>query len=50
MQTFGSQTWDVEFAIQAIISSDLTEEYGPMITKAHHFLKASQVNLNFAQN
>ncbi|MED6121759.1 Lupeol synthase [Stylosanthes scabra] len=39
----GSQTWDVAFSIQAILACNLSEEYGPMLKKAHHFLKASQV-------
>lgn len=43
MQTFGSQTWDASLAIEAILSSDVGQEYGPTLTKAHHFLKESQV-------
>ncbi|CAI0553334.1 unnamed protein product [Linum tenue] len=42
MQTFGCQTWDAVFAIQAIMSSNLCDEYGPTLRKAHEFLKASQ--------
>ena len=44
MQTFGCQMWDAAFAIQAIMSSNLSDEYGPTLRKAHDFLKASQVN------
>jgi len=40
---FGSQLWDAALAIQAILSCDLSEEYGPTLRKAHHFVKASQV-------
>ncbi|XP_027069125.2 lupeol synthase-like [Coffea arabica] len=46
MQSFGSQTWDAAFAIQAILSGNLDEEYGPTIKKAHDFIKASQVQDN----
>ncbi|CAI0417153.1 unnamed protein product [Linum tenue] len=46
MQTFGCQTWDAVFAIQAIMSSNLSNEYGPTLRKAHDFLKASQVREN----
>ncbi|KAL3533202.1 hypothetical protein ACH5RR_006723 [Cinchona calisaya] len=46
MQTFGCQTWDAAFAIQAILSSNLAEEYGPTLKKAHDFIKASQVQDN----
>lgn len=43
LQSFGSQTWDAAFAIQAILSSNLAEEYGLTLKKAHDFIKASQV-------
>nr|XP_043635331.1 lupeol synthase-like isoform X1 [Erigeron canadensis] len=43
VQSFGSQTWDATLAIQAILSNNLAEEYGPMLKKAHNFVKASQV-------
>ncbi|KAK4755823.1 hypothetical protein SAY87_009580 [Trapa incisa] len=46
MQTFGCQMWDGAFAIQAIMSSNLSEEYGPTLRKAHDFVKASQVQDN----
>ncbi|XP_070030137.1 cycloartenol synthase-like isoform X2 [Nicotiana sylvestris] len=39
----GSQLWDVSFGVQAILSTNLPEEYGWMLKKAHHFIKASQV-------
>ncbi|MCL7051538.1 hypothetical protein MKW94_011050, partial [Papaver nudicaule] len=39
----GSQLWDTAFAAQAIISSNLCEEYGPTLEKAHNFIKSSQV-------
>uniref|UniRef100_A0A6N2KFM6 Terpene cyclase/mutase family member n=1 Tax=Salix viminalis TaxID=40686 RepID=A0A6N2KFM6_SALVM len=39
----GSQLWDASFAVQAIISSNLLEEFGPTLRKAHTFIKNSQV-------
>ncbi|KAL1098774.1 hypothetical protein V6Z11_D05G120700 [Gossypium hirsutum] len=39
----GSQLWDTAFAIQAIISTGLADEYGSVLRKAHDFLKYSQV-------
>ncbi|KAM4087872.1 hypothetical protein ACB094_07G028500 [Castanea mollissima] len=39
----GSQLWDTAFAAQAIISTNLLEEYGPTLKKAHTFIKKSQV-------
>ncbi|KAH6779223.1 cycloartenol synthase 1 [Perilla frutescens var. hirtella] len=46
MQSFGCQMWDAAFAIQAILSANLSEEYGPTLKKAHDFVKASQVRDN----
>ncbi|KAF5804689.1 putative lupeol synthase [Helianthus annuus] len=43
MQSFGCQMWDAAFAVQAIMSSNLTEEFGPTLKKAHDFVKSSQV-------
>ncbi|XP_075080145.1 lupeol synthase-like [Nicotiana tabacum] len=45
-QSFGCQTWDAVFSIQAILSSDLAAEFGPILKKANDFLKASQVKEN----
>ncbi|KAK9097606.1 hypothetical protein Sjap_023103 [Stephania japonica] len=39
----GSQLWDTAFTVQAIISTNLFEEYGPTLKKAHDFIKKSQV-------
>ncbi|PIA29068.1 hypothetical protein AQUCO_06300029v1 [Aquilegia coerulea] len=39
----GSQLWDTAFAVQAIISTKLFNEYLPTLRKAHHYIKASQV-------
>ncbi|XP_022729859.1 lupeol synthase-like [Durio zibethinus] len=50
MQTFGCQMWDAAFAIQAIMSGNLSDEYGPTLRKAHDFVKASQVRENPSGN
>nr|QQR13796.1 oxidosqualene cyclase 3 [Iris tectorum] len=39
----GSQLWDTAFTVQAIISTDLTEEFGLTLEKAHNYIKESQV-------
>ncbi|KAK1317213.1 Cycloartenol synthase [Acorus calamus] len=39
----GSQMWDTAFAVQAILSTDLSEEYGSVLEKAHNYIKNSQV-------
>ncbi|KAG7945107.1 hypothetical protein I3843_15G136300 [Carya illinoinensis] len=39
----GSQLWDTAFAVQAIISTNLFEEYGKTLEKAHMYIKKSQV-------
>ncbi|GMI93564.1 camelliol C synthase 1 [Hibiscus trionum] len=39
----GSQLWDAILATQAIISSNLTDEYGSTLRKAHEFIKMSQL-------
>jgi len=49
IKSIGTQTWDVEFAIQAILASGLTREYASTLRKAHDFLKASQVFLILSQ-
>lgn len=41
----GSQLWDTSFAVQAFLSTELTEEYGPTLRKAHMYIKNSQVEL-----
>nr|KAJ0211141.1 hypothetical protein LSAT_V11C400209690 [Lactuca sativa] len=35
----GSQLWDTAFTVQAIISTNLIEEFGPTLKKGHMFLK-----------
>ncbi|KAM0862130.1 hypothetical protein ACQ4PT_045449 [Festuca glaucescens] len=39
----GCQSWETAFIIQAYCSTDLTNEFGPCIKKAHEFLQNSQV-------
>ncbi|XP_043714292.1 cycloartenol synthase 2 [Telopea speciosissima] len=39
----GSQLWDTAFAVQAIIATDLVEEYGSTLRKAHGYIKKTQV-------
>ncbi|KAF5469380.1 hypothetical protein F2P56_013460 [Juglans regia] len=41
----GSQLWDVAFAVQAILSTKLVDEYGSMLRKAHDFIKNTQVKI-----
>nr|XP_043619471.1 dammarenediol II synthase-like [Erigeron canadensis] len=46
VQTFGSQLWDCVFATQAIISSNMPEEYGDSLKKANFYIKESQIKNN----
>ncbi|KAI8565912.1 hypothetical protein RHMOL_Rhmol03G0297600 [Rhododendron molle] len=46
MQSFGCQMWDAAFANQAIIASDLVDEFATTLRKGHDFVKASQVRQN----
>nr|KYP61349.1 Cycloartenol synthase [Cajanus cajan] len=50
IQSFGCQMWDAAFAIQAILTCNVSEEYGPTLRKAHEFVKASQVRENPSGN
>ncbi|KAL5704253.1 hypothetical protein ACHQM5_022703 [Ranunculus cassubicifolius] len=44
MQSYnGSQLWDTAFAVQAIISTNLCDEYYHTLRRAHDYVKASQV-------
>ncbi|KAJ7973671.1 Terpene cyclase/mutase family member [Quillaja saponaria] len=42
----GSQFWDVAFAVQAVLSTNLVDEYGSMLKKAHDFIKNTQIRTN----
>ncbi|KAM7530577.1 hypothetical protein LguiB_033987 [Lonicera macranthoides] len=46
MQSFGSQIWDCAHATQAIIASNMVEEFGDSLKKAHFYIKESQVKEN----
>nr|XP_043609055.1 dammarenediol II synthase-like [Erigeron canadensis] len=46
MQSFGSQLWDCALATQAIIASQMTEEYADCLQKAHSYIIESQVKEN----
>ncbi|XP_021277879.1 cycloartenol synthase 2-like [Herrania umbratica] len=46
----GSQLWDVAFSVQAILATNLVEEYGPMLKKAHNFIKNTQVKEKSGNN
>ncbi|KAI3447283.1 hypothetical protein Pfo_003948 [Paulownia fortunei] len=39
----GSQLWDVVLAVQAIVGTNLPQEYGLMLKRAHEFIKMSQM-------
>ncbi|KAI8001024.1 Dammarenediol II synthase [Camellia lanceoleosa] len=46
MQSFGSQIWDTTLATQAIIVSNMADEYGDSLKKAHVYIKESQIKKN----
>ncbi|KAK2971631.1 hypothetical protein RJ640_003451, partial [Escallonia rubra] len=46
VQSVGSQLWDCTLATQAIIASNMVEEYGDCLKKAHFFIKESQIKEN----
>nr|CAB3490911.1 unnamed protein product [Digitaria exilis] len=39
----GSQLWDTAFTVQAIVTTNLIEEFGPTLKLAHDYIKNSQV-------
>uniref|UniRef100_A0ACD6AEB1 Uncharacterized protein n=1 Tax=Avena sativa TaxID=4498 RepID=A0ACD6AEB1_AVESA len=39
----GCQSWETPFIIQAYCSTDLVNDFGPTLQKAHEFIKSSQV-------
>lgn len=47
LQSLGSQLWDAVFATQAIIASNLEDEFGTTLKRAHNFLKQTQVSFRF---
>ncbi|KAK2985241.1 hypothetical protein RJ640_015949 [Escallonia rubra] len=42
----GSQLWDVIFAVQAILGTKLSDEYGSVLKRANEFIKGSQFKIN----
>ncbi|KAK3020175.1 hypothetical protein RJ639_046983 [Escallonia herrerae] len=46
----GSQLWDAAFAVQAILATNLKDEYGSMLKKANDFVKISQVTEDSSSN
>ncbi|KAH7839805.1 hypothetical protein Vadar_009106 [Vaccinium darrowii] len=46
MQTFGSQLWDCTLMTQAIMASNLMDEYGDTLKRANFFIKESQIKEN----
>ncbi|XP_058203414.1 dammarenediol II synthase-like [Rhododendron vialii] len=46
MQSFGSQLWDCTLLTQAIMASNLTDEYGDALKRAHFYIKESQIKEN----
>ncbi|KAJ0984141.1 hypothetical protein J5N97_002497 [Dioscorea zingiberensis] len=43
MQAIGNQLWETAFTVQAIVATDLSEEFGPSLKKAHDFIKNTQI-------
>ncbi|KAI8569202.1 hypothetical protein RHMOL_Rhmol02G0260700 [Rhododendron molle] len=50
IQSFGSQLWDCTFLTKAIMASNLVDEYGDTLKKAHFYIKESQVKENPARD
>ncbi|KAK7331841.1 hypothetical protein VNO80_28582 [Phaseolus coccineus] len=46
MQGIGTQSWDAGFIVQALLATNLIDEFGPTLAKAHDFIKKSQVTEN----
>ncbi len=43
----GCQSWETAFIVQAYCSTDLVNEFSQTLTKAHEFIKKSQVKSTF---
>ncbi|RDY09435.1 Beta-amyrin synthase, partial [Mucuna pruriens] len=43
MQGIGTQSWDAGFIIQALLATNLMDDFGPTLAKGHDFIKKSQV-------
>ncbi|RHN39297.1 Beta-amyrin synthase [Medicago truncatula] len=46
LHSFGSQTWDASFIIQALLATNLVEDIGSTLAKGHEYIKNSQVRDN----
>ncbi|KAK3036027.1 hypothetical protein RJ639_030728, partial [Escallonia herrerae] len=46
----GSQVWDVVLAVQAILGTKLSDEYGSVLKRANEFIKGSQITINNSAN
>ncbi|KAK9931604.1 hypothetical protein M0R45_018876 [Rubus argutus] len=46
----GSQLWDVALAVQATLATNLVNEYGSVLKKAHSFIKNTQVRRDCYEN
>ncbi|XP_047155550.1 beta-amyrin synthase-like [Vigna umbellata] len=46
MQGIGTQSWDAGFIVQALLATNLVDDLGPTLAKAHDFIKKSQVTEN----
>ncbi|KFK33925.1 hypothetical protein AALP_AA5G078800 [Arabis alpina] len=42
----GSQLWDVILAVQSMLATNLVDEYGLMLKRAHNFIKNTQIRRN----
>ncbi|KAK2992601.1 hypothetical protein RJ640_015957 [Escallonia rubra] len=46
----GSQVWDVVLAVQAILGTKLSDEFGSVLKRANEFIKGSQITINSSAN
>ncbi|BAU03011.1 hypothetical protein VIGAN_11261400 [Vigna angularis var. angularis] len=46
----GSQFWDLVLSVQAILATNLEDEYGSMLKRANNFIKCSQITENSSGN
>ncbi|KAM7519437.1 hypothetical protein LguiB_018399 [Lonicera macranthoides] len=45
-RNLGSQLWDAVFAVQAIIATNLDDEFGTTLKRAHNFIEETQIREN----
>jgi hypothetical protein len=46
----GCSSWETAFIVQAYCSTDLVNDFGPTLKKAHEFIKSSQVQYSLSPN